>query len=151
MLFSPQVNTKGDISFDGQKRYYLLMRIDASYFHRPVVAPLACDVDTTRNHGRVYYRATTDNATLQRATSDVSSVTSFDFAATFVFIATWHDVTFKIGDFGTPVSTFRIDSYQPLSESNMHLCGLHTKECLPTVLSVSPPSVPVLLNARMSI
>ncbi|KAK2165732.1 hypothetical protein NP493_1353g00002 [Ridgeia piscesae] len=104
------VNTKGVISFDGQIRYYLFMPLDAEYFHRPVIAPLACDVDTTRNHGRVYFRATTDNATLQRASSDVSSGT--DFAATLVVITTWHDVTFKIRFYGTPRSGTPTNTFQ---------------------------------------
>ena len=82
--------------------------IDNVDSYNPLVAPLLCDADTRRNHGRVYYRATTDNATLQRASSDVSNET--DFAATFVFIATWHDVTFQI-QYGTPVSKLRINSY----------------------------------------
>ena len=144
LLFFLQVNTKGVISFDGQIRYYLFMPLDAEYFHRPVIAPLACDVDTTRNHGRVYFRATTDNATLQRASSDVSSGT--DFAATLVVITTWHDVTFKIRFYGTPVSKLRRNSYPPLSASNMQFCGRGFKQCMHTPLFVSPSCCPVLPN-----
>ena len=116
--FILQVNNNGDISFEGQLSYYPRSGINMQHFHSPLVAPLLCDIDTTRNHGRVYYRATTDNATLQRASSDVSNGT--DFAATFVFITTWHDVTFDL-TYGFPVSKLRIHNYPPLSASNMQL------------------------------
>ena len=87
--------------------------MDSEDFDVPIVAPLACDADTTRNHGRVYYRATTDNATLQRASSDVSNGTNF--AAAFVFITTWHDVTFRlIKHHESPVSKLRLYSYPSL-------------------------------------
>ena len=119
-LFFLQVNTNGMISFNGPIDYYKFDSIDNQFDEYPVVAPLACDADTSRNHGRVYYSATTDKTTLQRATSDVSNRT--DFTATFVFITTWHDVTYKISTVdGNPVSKLYINRYQPLSVSNMHV------------------------------
>ena len=90
LIFSLQVNTDGIISFDGGNDYVKLMPFDDGYA-RPVVASLACNIDLLRNDGRVYYRSTTDKAALQQATDDVSNGT--DFEATFVFIATWFNVT----------------------------------------------------------
>ena len=106
-LFFLQVNTNGVISFTGTIGESWFSRIDARNAS-PVVKPLSCDADTTRNNGRVYYRATTDNATLQQASSDVAKGTGF--AATFVFITTWHNVTFKIRPTRGPVSKSLINS-----------------------------------------
>ena len=115
LIFCLQVNTDGIISFDGGNHdvNHFLLPFDRGYA-RPVVAPLACNVNTLRNHGRVYYRSTTDSATLQRATSDVSNGT--DFVATFVIIATWFNVTHSIPRKKADVSKLRINSY-PLSAS----------------------------------
>ncbi|KAI0241270.1 Sushi, nidogen and EGF-like domain-containing protein 1, partial [Lamellibrachia satsuma] len=66
--------------------------------------------DTTANDGRVYYRNTTDAELLQRATDDVRS--AFDalsqFTASWLFIATWHNVTCDGGSYDTPVNTFQV-------------------------------------------
>ena len=115
LIFSLQVNTNGIISFDGQNNLRKFRPFDDGY-NRPLVAPLACDINTLRNHGRVYYRSTTDNATLQQATSDVSNGT--DFIATFLFIATWLNVTHSVPSDKADVSKLRRNSY-PLSASNM--------------------------------
>ena len=93
LIFTLQVNADGFISFDGGNFRFTLWKFDDGYY-RAVVAPLASNIDTLRNHGGVYYRSTTDNATIQKATSDVSNGT--DFEATFVFIATWLNVTHAI-------------------------------------------------------
>ena len=146
-LFYLQVDTNGEISLDGQLHHSINWPLDVPFYHRPVVAPLWCEVDTTRNHGRVYYRATTDNATLQRASSDVSDGT--DFAATFVFIATWHDVTSQIDEI--PVSKQRINNCPSFSTPSMQLCGLDFKQCTYTPLLCSPSCFPVLVNARPSV
>ena len=119
LIFCLQVNTDGIISFDG-----LNTDVNLRPFYdyaRPIVAPLTCDINTLRNDGRVYYRSTTDSATLQRATSDVSSGT--DFVATFVFIATWFNVTHSVPSNKPNVSKLRINSY-PLSayKSKGSLC-----------------------------
>ena len=71
-----------------------------------MIAALWTDIDTSRNGGRAYYRETTDADLLQRATDDVRS--AFDalpqFNATWVFVATWHKVTYYGGSYSTPVS-----------------------------------------------
>jgi hypothetical protein len=115
LIFSLQVNTNGLISFDGQNSQIRFWPILASY-NRPLVAPLACDINTLRNDGRVYYRSTTNSATLQQVSSDVSNGT--DFAATFAFIATWFNVTHSIPSNRADVSKLHRNSY-PLSASNM--------------------------------
>ena len=118
LIFSLQVNTNGIISFDGlnEKRNFLAFDEGEGY-NRPLVAPLGCDINTLRNRGRVYYRSTTDNATLQKVSSDVASGT--DFAATFVFITTWSNVTYNIVWDGK-VGKLRRNSY-PLSASNRQM------------------------------
>ena len=121
LIFSLQVNTDGIISFDGLNSQRILRPFEEGYI-RPLVAPLACDINTLRNHGRVYYRSTTDNATLQQASADVSIGTGF--AATFVFIATWHNVTHAIPRNTADVSKLRRNSY-PLSTSNVYVCDMY--------------------------
>ena len=74
-------------------------------YRQPAVAALAADMDTGVNvDGRVFFRQTTDTDILQRARNDVADRTGF--TATWVFIATWHNVTYLAGDNDTPVRTF---------------------------------------------
>ncbi|XP_025786521.1 sushi, nidogen and EGF-like domain-containing protein 1 [Puma concolor] len=75
---------------------------------RCVVAAFWADVDN-RRAGDVYYREATDPATLHRATEDVRRYFPElqDFSATWVFIATWHRVTFFGGSSSSPVNTFQ--------------------------------------------
>ncbi|XP_053072052.1 sushi, nidogen and EGF-like domain-containing protein 1 isoform X9 [Acinonyx jubatus] len=75
---------------------------------RCVVAAFWADVDN-RRAGDVYYREATDPATLRRATEDVRRYFPElqDFSATWVFIATWHRVTFFGGSSSSPVNTFQ--------------------------------------------
>ena len=119
LIVSLQVNTNGIISFDGQNNQRRLRPFGEGY-GRPLVAPLACDINTLRNHGRVYYRSTTDSATLQQVSSDVSNGTHF--AATSAFIATWLNVTHSLPS-GAVVSKLCRNSY-PLSASNMYVCTI---------------------------
>ncbi|XP_077009440.1 sushi, nidogen and EGF-like domain-containing protein 1 isoform X3 [Tamandua tetradactyla] len=76
---------------------------------RCVVAAFWADVDN-RRAGDVYYREARDPATLRRATADVRRYFPAlpDFSATWVFIATWHQVTFFGGSASSPVNTFQI-------------------------------------------
>uniref|UniRef100_A0A2K6F420 Sushi, nidogen and EGF-like domain-containing protein 1 n=1 Tax=Propithecus coquereli TaxID=379532 RepID=A0A2K6F420_PROCO len=75
---------------------------------RCVVAAFWADVDN-RRAGDVYYRETTDLATLHRATEDVRHYFPElpGFSATWVFIATWYRVTFFGGSSTSPVNTFQ--------------------------------------------
>ena len=63
--------------------------------NRSLVAPFWADADT-RNGGNVFYRETTDPNLLQQATYDVTAtfVDQRKFKATWLFIATWHEVAF---------------------------------------------------------
>ncbi|XP_066293398.1 sushi domain-containing protein 2-like [Branchiostoma lanceolatum] len=62
---------------------------------RRLIAPFWADVITWLG-GHVMYRETTDSSILERATTDI--ITAFpelpNFHATWVFIATWHEVSF---------------------------------------------------------
>ena len=51
--------------------------------------------------GHVYYRSSTDNAILNRASN---AVAGYEFAATYVVIFTWHKLTFAGGSNTSPVS-----------------------------------------------
>ncbi|KAI0236701.1 Sushi, nidogen and EGF-like domain-containing protein 1 [Lamellibrachia satsuma] len=68
------------------------------------------DIDTTKNDGRIYYRQTTDNRILQRGTNDVRRYFSdaSTFSADWVFIASYHSVTYENGNSTSPVATFQV-------------------------------------------
>ena len=51
--------------------------------------------------GHVYYRSSTDNTILNRASN---AVAGYEFAATYVIICTWHKLTFEGGSNTSPVS-----------------------------------------------
>ncbi|XP_062853195.1 sushi, nidogen and EGF-like domain-containing protein 1 [Trichomycterus rosablanca] len=76
---------------------------------RRVVAPFWADVDN-RRAGTVLYRESQDPAILTRATEDIHHYFSEfqTFVATWVLIATWHQVTFFGGSSETPVNTFQV-------------------------------------------
>ena len=96
-----QVNIDGMITFADDTSDY---GIDPFPYSYPAVAALIADIDTSNNiDGRLFYRQTTDTDILQRATNDVADRTGF--TATWVFIATWHNVTHYGGDNDTPVRT----------------------------------------------
>ena len=59
------------------------------------------NIDTTANDGQVYFRETMDQHILHRASMDLEDGTGF--TATWVFIATWHEVTYKLGSTSSPV------------------------------------------------
>ncbi|KAI4888995.1 hypothetical protein NFI96_019092, partial [Prochilodus magdalenae] len=76
---------------------------------RRVVAPFWADVDN-RQAGNVFYRESKDPAILKRATENIHLYfPEFPmFSATWVLIATWHQVTFFGGSSITPVNTFQV-------------------------------------------
>ncbi|XP_055363642.1 sushi, nidogen and EGF-like domain-containing protein 1 isoform X2 [Betta splendens] len=75
---------------------------------RRVVAPFWADVDN-RRAGSVFYRESEEASMLSRASGDVRTHFSDfpNFNATWVLIATWHQVTFFGGSSHTPVNTFQ--------------------------------------------
>ncbi|KAI0238286.1 Alpha-tectorin, partial [Lamellibrachia satsuma] len=98
------VNMDGMITFADGTSYH---SIEPFPYSDPVVAALVEDVDTSVNvDGRVFYRQTTDTDILQRATNDVADRTGF--TATWVFIATWQNVTYYDGDNDSPRNTFQV-------------------------------------------
>ena len=58
-------------------------------------------IDTRANDSQLYFRETMDPNMLNRATRDLEDGTGFN--ATWVFIATWHEVTYESGDSTSPV------------------------------------------------
>ena len=96
--------------------------------NRRLVAAFWADVDT-RIGGDVFYRETTDSNLLQQATNDVT-VTFVDqrkFKATWLLIATWHDVAFygATGNYTNKVSQLSFIRYtspfiQVASTSNIY-------------------------------
>ncbi|KAI0239247.1 hypothetical protein LSAT2_010015 [Lamellibrachia satsuma] len=106
---SLHVDTNGLISFLVEVSQYTPDAFPLAQ-NRRLVAAFWADVDTRMNSGRVYYRETTDSEILQRATDDVrrAFVRLTRFSATWVFIASWHNVTFFGGSTTTPVNTFQI-------------------------------------------
>lgn len=102
------VNTNGDISFEVPVGSFTPQSFPVA---EPMVAPYWCDVDTTRNPGRVFYRESADISLLGRATQDVVFIYSerglYFFQAKWIFIATWYNVTYFGGSDNTPVNTFQ--------------------------------------------
>ncbi|XP_074172484.1 sushi, nidogen and EGF-like domain-containing protein 1 isoform X12 [Rhinolophus sinicus] len=101
------VNNNGIISFLKEVSQFTPVAFPIAK-DRCVVAAFWADVDN-RRAGDVYYRETTDPATLHRATEDIRRYFPElpDFTATWVFIATWYRVTFFGGSSSSPVNTFQ--------------------------------------------
>jgi alpha-tectorin len=99
------VNTNGVISFESQVSSFTPIPFPLD--NQPVVAPFWADVDTSLNNGRIYYRQTTAAADLATATGDIRGrfPSHSTFSATWVFVATWYDVTYYGGSPTTGVST----------------------------------------------
>ena len=100
ILLDLQIHVNGLIKFnEGLSNVYVS---DTFPYINPAVAALR----SFFNDGRLFYRQTTDPDILQRATNDVADRTGF--TATWVFIATWHNVTYYYRDDATPVRTFSL-------------------------------------------
>ncbi|XP_034295400.1 sushi, nidogen and EGF-like domain-containing protein 1 isoform X1 [Pantherophis guttatus] len=102
------VNNNGIISFLKEVSQFTPVAFPISNDRR-VVAAFWADVDNRRS-GQVYYRETTDQAILERATKDIAKYfPEFpEFSAQWIFIATWNKVTFFGGNLFSPVNTFQI-------------------------------------------
>ncbi|KAF7688705.1 hypothetical protein HF521_013512 [Silurus meridionalis] len=101
------VNNNGVISFNVQVSQFTPEPFPLSD-SRSFIAPLWADVHNGIR-GDVYYRETTEPEILARATQDVRKYikSMSSFTATWVFIATWNQVTFYGGSQTTPVNTFQ--------------------------------------------
>lgn len=106
-LFS-QVNNNGVISFSVQVSQFTPEAFPLSD-SRSFIAPLWADVHNGIR-GDVYYRESTEPEILERATQDVRKYFKNmpTFTATWVFIATWHQVTFYGGSQTTPVNSQKV-------------------------------------------
>ncbi|KAI0222756.1 hypothetical protein LSAT2_025993 [Lamellibrachia satsuma] len=102
------VNTNGAISFEDEVSTYKPKSFPLSGNTR-LIAAFWTDIDTRVNSGRVYYRQSTNREIVQRATDDVRrAFPGSQFAAGWVFIATWHKVSYFSGSNTTPVNTLQI-------------------------------------------
>uniref|UniRef100_A0AAY4DVV8 NIDO domain-containing protein n=1 Tax=Denticeps clupeoides TaxID=299321 RepID=A0AAY4DVV8_9TELE len=101
------VNNNGVISFNVQVSQFTPEAFPLSD-SRSFIAPLWADVHNGIR-GDVYYRETTEPDILDRASQDVRKYFKNmpTFTATWVFISTWHQVTFYGGSQTTPVNTFQ--------------------------------------------
>ncbi|XP_034539787.1 alpha-tectorin [Notolabrus celidotus] len=101
------VNNNGVISFNVQVSQFTPEAFPLSD-SRSFIAPLWADVHNGIR-GDVYYRESIDPEMLERATQDVRKYFKNipSFTATWLFIATWHQVTFYGGSQTTPVNTFQ--------------------------------------------
>lgn len=99
-----QVNNNGVISFNVQVSQFTPEAFPLSD-SRAFIAPLWADVHNGIR-GDVFYRESTEPELLQRATRDVRKYFKHmaAFTAAWVFVATWHQVTFYGGSQTTPVS-----------------------------------------------
>uniref|UniRef100_A0A8C0EG29 Sushi, nidogen and EGF like domains 1 n=1 Tax=Bubo bubo TaxID=30461 RepID=A0A8C0EG29_BUBBB len=102
------VNNNGIISFLKEVSQFTPVAFPISKDRR-VVAAFWADVDN-RRAGDVYYRESTEQPILERASRDiVQYFPEFPgFSAQWVFIATWYRVTFFGGSSFSPVNTFQI-------------------------------------------
>ncbi|KFQ12806.1 Sushi, nidogen and EGF-like domain-containing protein 1, partial [Leptosomus discolor] len=103
-----QVNNNGIISFLKEVSQFTPVAFPISKDRR-VVAAFWADVDN-RQAGDVYYRESTEQPILERASRDIAQYfPEFPgFSAQWVFIATWYRVTFFGGSSFSPVNTFQI-------------------------------------------
>ncbi|XP_078528048.1 uncharacterized protein LOC144804633 isoform X2 [Lissotriton helveticus] len=107
------VNTNGLLSFLMPVRIY-----DPHPFpemaYSAVVAVYWADVDI-RIAGEIYYRQSTDPDLLQNATSDIKTYfPSYDFTATWMFIATWDHVAY----YNSPSPPRLVNTFQVVLISN---------------------------------
>ncbi|XP_071422105.1 sushi, nidogen and EGF-like domain-containing protein 1 isoform X5 [Pithys albifrons albifrons] len=102
------VNNNGIISFLKEVSQFTPVAFPISKDRR-VVAAFWADVDN-RRAGDVYYRESTEQPILERASRDIAQYfPEFPgFSAQWVFIATWYRVTFFGGNSFSPVNTFQI-------------------------------------------
>ncbi|XP_038271542.1 sushi, nidogen and EGF-like domain-containing protein 1 isoform X2 [Dermochelys coriacea] len=102
------VNNNGIISFLKEVSQFTPVAFPISKDRR-VVAAFWADVDN-RQAGEVYYRESKDQTILHRATKDIGQYFPefLEFSALWVFVATWHRVTFFGGSSFSPVNTFQI-------------------------------------------
>ena len=112
-----QVNNNGVISFNVQVSQFTPEAFPLSD-SRSFIAPLWADVHNGIR-GDVYYRESVEPEILDRATQDIRKYfrNMPGFTAAWVFIATWHQVTFYGGSQTTPVNRLELRKCTRLSFS----------------------------------
>jgi hypothetical protein len=77
-----------------------------------MITPFWSNIHTENNDGRLYYRQTRDAILLNRVTQDVRkafwSKGFCFFKAKWIFIGTWHNVTYNGGNRATPINSFQV-------------------------------------------
>ncbi|KAI8498222.1 hypothetical protein Bbelb_241660 [Branchiostoma belcheri] len=91
------VNTNGDISFGSEYRGFSPVAFPTT--GKRLLAVYFTDLITSyqARSGYIYHRETTDAGLLARATTDIRTAFPAEhgsFVATWVYIATWHDIAF---------------------------------------------------------
>ncbi|KAF3835743.1 hypothetical protein F7725_028301 [Dissostichus mawsoni] len=101
-ILKADVNNNGLVSFLREVSQFTPVAFPIAGDRR-VVAPFWADVDN-RRAGRVFYRESQEPSSLRRASGEVKTYFSEfpNFNATWVLIATWHQVTFFGGSSLTP-------------------------------------------------
>ena len=89
-----QVNTNGVVSFLSPVSTYTPNPFPIANDAR-MIAPFWADIDTRRG-GTVWYRETTEDSLLDRATDEIKDYFPqfLRFRASWIFIATWENVSF---------------------------------------------------------
>uniref|UniRef100_A0A673C3P1 Si:ch211-182p11.1 n=1 Tax=Sphaeramia orbicularis TaxID=375764 RepID=A0A673C3P1_9TELE len=87
------VNHNGHLTFLQPWYRYTAQRFPM-HGHRDIIAPFWTDLDN-RNNGQVYYKQYTSGSVLQQATHDINQYfPGLNFAANWVFVATWYQVAY---------------------------------------------------------
>jgi len=89
-----KVNTNGVISFLGNMSTYTPSPFPLGS-NRRLIAPYLADIDT-RNGGDIWYRESTNRTLLQMVSAQIRPIfpEQYKFQASWLFIATWVNVTF---------------------------------------------------------
>ena len=100
-IFIIQINTDGTCSFTEEftEKIPATFPLTTEKPHAPPVAALFwADHDLSLGNGKIWFRASNDQELLDRATQDVAeqfASCAKNFAATYVYIITWENVTFN--------------------------------------------------------
>ncbi|XP_016520669.1 alpha-tectorin-like, partial [Poecilia formosa] len=87
------VNQNGHLTFDYPWSSFSPQRFPM-YGTRDVIAPFWTDLDN-RENGEIYYVQYTNGSLLQQVTQDINAYfPALNFQASWVFIATWHEVAY---------------------------------------------------------
>ncbi|XP_062612220.1 uncharacterized protein LOC134274009 [Saccostrea cucullata] len=108
------VNNNGDVTFQTPLSQYSSEPFPINGSHR-IIAPFWCDIDTSKG-GHLWYRTTSDSATLQQGTNKVRSLFPdlATFSASWMLVATWEDVSSYRCDASGPIYCNQGNTFQLL-------------------------------------